>query len=157
MLAPAIELSDEGLWGDDAVALFDPVTQEIERDALRVQGHIHPPRTSQAIARRFGSLDREGVAMRTRKSEALRGQRLETARRRNTPQIPRSPATEWLLERWRDRAGRDWVNGGSTTAGLGLRLASPNRNGVYSSCRGPGRSRLDPEPPEVVVFCPSHS
>src|ERR671919_2116068 len=57
-LAEAVELSDEALRRHDAVALLNPVAEEIEGDALLAQGDIHPPRTPQVISRRFGSLDR---------------------------------------------------------------------------------------------------
>src|SRR3954451_4016576 len=54
----------EPLRRREAVALLDPVAQEVEVDPRRVQRHGHPPRAPEPVPGRRGPLDRERVLVR---------------------------------------------------------------------------------------------
>jgi hypothetical protein len=53
----------EPLGSDDAVALLDPVAEEIDIDTLGIDGHRHPSGLPEPVSTRLGALDRKCVAV----------------------------------------------------------------------------------------------
>src|SRR5215510_3786083 len=58
-----IELGDEAFRRDDAVALFDPVTEELGGDTLRLHRDVDPPGAREPVSAGRRPLDREHVAV----------------------------------------------------------------------------------------------
>src|SRR4051812_45856379 len=67
-----IQLADQPLWGDEPVALLDPVAQDLDRRQLARKRDRDPAGPAESVAGRGGARDGEGLRVGPRQLHAER-------------------------------------------------------------------------------------